>query len=153
MEYGTLRDYQGSTGLTRGSINLGKANGKASPTDFANSTSERRFDCGNIDFSHRHHRVERTLGCGGIGTGDCLGQHDRRDLPGQSPLVLAPSALALLAAVADDSIPVAIRFRLVNGCYLKRKCFALLERRPAIEPKAGNAHHGELDGQHVPLLP
>ena len=29
----------------------------------------------------------------------------------------------------------------------------MLERGPAVEPEAGNAHHGELDGQHVPFLP
>jgi hypothetical protein len=29
---------------------------------------------------------------------------------------------------------------LVSGCDLKRECFAVLERRPAIEPEAGNSY-------------
>lgn len=28
-----------------------------------------------------------------------------------------------------------------------------IERGPAVEPDAGDTHHGELDGQHVALLP
>ena len=100
-----------------------------------------------------HHRIERALGGGGIGIGDRLRQGDRRDLPGQSPFVLAPAARALLAAVADDRVPVAIRFGLVGGRDLKRERLVVLERGSAVEPEARNAHHGELDGQHVPFLP
>src|SRR5262245_9295956 len=68
-------------------------------------------------------------------------------------LILAPAALTLLAAVADDRVPVAIRFGLVGGGDLKRKCFTVFERRSTIEPEAGNAQHRKLDGQHVALLP
>src|SRR5438552_14772553 len=86
----------------------------------ATSTAARRFDCSDVDLFHLHHRIERALGDSGIGIGNCLGQGDRRDLPGQSPFVLAPAALTLLAAIADNRVPIAIRFGLVSGCDLKR---------------------------------
>ena len=117
------------------------------------STAACRLDRGDVDLLHLHHRLERALGGGGIGVGDRFRQGDRRDLPGQAPFVLAPAARALLAAVADDRVPVAIRFGLVGGGDLERERFVVLERRSAVEPEAGNAHHGELDGQHVPFLP
>jgi hypothetical protein len=75
---------------------------------------------------HLHHRIERALGGNGVRVGDRFGQGDRRNLPGQSPFVLAPAARALLAAVADDRVPVAIRFGLVSGCDLKRERFVVL---------------------------
>ena len=80
-------------------------------------------------------------------------QGDRRNLPGQAPFVLAPAARTLLAAALDDRVPVAIRFGLVSGCDLKRERFAVFEHRSAVKPEARNAHHGKLDGQHVPFLP
>jgi hypothetical protein len=86
-----------------------------------------------------HHGIERTLGRGAIGIGERFGQNNRRNLPGQSPFVAAPATGALLAAVADDRVPVAIRFRLVGGCDLKRECFAVLECRFAVEPEARDA--------------
>src|SRR5204863_7895668 len=67
--------------------------------------------------------------------------------------VLAPAARTLLAAVAYDRVPVAIRFCLVSGCNLKRERFVVLERRSAVESDARDAHHGKLDGQHIPFLP
>ena len=33
--------------------------------------------------------------------------------------------------------------RRVNGCDLKRECFVVLERGAAVEPEAGNVHHGK----------
>jgi hypothetical protein len=71
------------------------------------------------------------------------------DLPGQSPFVLAPAARTLFAAVADNRVPVTISFRLVSGCDLKRECFVVLECRSAIEPEAGNPHHGKFDRSHL----
>src|SRR5262245_17156583 len=117
------------------------------------STAARRLDCGDVDLSHLHHRIERALGDSGIGIGYRVGQSDRRNLPGQSPFVLAPAARTLLAAVADDGVPVTIGFGLVGGCNLKREGFVVLEGGSAIEPEAGNPHHGKLDHQHIPLLP
>src|SRR3954470_11896993 len=75
-----------------------------------NSTAARRLDCSDVDLLHLHHGVEHALSGSGVGTGDGLRQHDRRNLPGQSPFVLAPAAHTLLAAIADNRVPVAIRF-------------------------------------------
>ena len=119
----------------------------------ATSTAARRLDCSDVDLFHLHHRIERALGGSGIGTGYRFGQSDRRDLPGQSPFVLAPAARTLFAAVADDRVPVTISFGLVSGCDLKRERFVVLECGSAIEPESRNAHHGKLNGQHVPFLP
>src|SRR5262249_42198519 len=85
------------------------------------STAAGRLDCCDVDLLHLHHRIERALGGSGIGIGDRFRQGDRRNLPGQSPFVLAPAARALLAAVAHDRVPVPIRFRLVRRCDLKRE--------------------------------
>src|SRR5688572_13762081 len=93
------------------------------------STAARCFDGGDVDLYHLHHRIECALGGSGIGIGDRFRQSDWRDLPGQSPFVLAPTARALLAAVADDCVPVAIRFGLVSGCDLKGERFVVHERR------------------------
>ena len=81
-----------------------------------------------------------------------LGQHARRDLPGDPPLVLAPPAFALLATVADDGIPVPISLLLIVGGDLEGERFALLEHRSAIQADAGHAADGELDHQHLALL-
>src|SRR3954463_11863352 len=91
----------------------------------AMSATARRLDCGDVDLSHLHHRIKRALGGSGIGIGYGLDQSDRRNLPGQSPLVLTPAARALFAAIADDRVPVTIGFRLVRGCDLKRECFVV----------------------------
>src|SRR5207244_5096367 len=98
-------------------------------------------------------RIKRALGDSAIRIGYRLGQGDRRNLPGKAPFVLTPAARALLTAVGDDRVPVAIRFRLVSGCDLKRERFVVLKLRSAVEAEAGNAHHGKLDHQHIPLLP
>jgi hypothetical protein len=121
--------------------------------DGAPSSAARRLDGGDVDLLHLHHRIERALGGSRVGVGDRFRQGDRRDLPRQSPFVLAPAARALLAAIADDGVPVAIRFGLVSGRDLKRERFGVRERRSAVEPEARNAQHGKLDGQDVPLLP
>src|SRR5436305_12135611 len=86
----------------------------ASSGSSVTSTAARRLDGGDVDLLHLHHRIERALGDGGIGIGDRLGQSDRRNLPRQSPFVLAPAARTLLAAVADDGVPVPIGFGLVG---------------------------------------
>src|SRR5512143_3230297 len=98
----------------------------------ATSTAARRLDCGDVDLVHLHHRIERALCGSAIGIGDRFCQGDRRNLPGQSPPVLAPATRALLAAVADDRVPVAMRFGLVTRCDLKRERFVVLARRPAL---------------------
>src|SRR5690606_38868984 len=113
------------------------------------STPDRCLDRSHVDLAHGHHGVERALGHGGVGAGECFGQHPRRDLPRQAPAVLAPAAFALLAAIADDGVPVAVGLRLVVGRDLERERLALLEHRPSVQADAGDAQHGELDGEHV----
>src|SRR3954447_18537693 len=56
--------------------------------------AERRFDLGDVDLFHIHHRFERALGGAAIGIVHRLEQDARCDLPGKAPLVLAPAAHA-----------------------------------------------------------
>src|SRR3569833_1375167 len=119
----------------------------------AGSTAALPFDCGDVDLCHFHHRSERSLGGSSVGVGDRFEQGDRRNLPGHAPLVLAPAARALFAAVADDRVPVTIGFGLDYGRDLKRKCFALLECGSPIESESGNAHHCKFDRQHIAFFP
>src|SRR5688500_18509034 len=119
----------------------------------ATSTAARRLDCSDVDLFHLHHRIERALGGSAIWIGYRSCQSQRRNLPGQAPFVFAPAARTLFATVSDDRVPVTICFFLVGGCDLTRECFIVLEIGPAIEPEAGNSHHGKLDRQHIPLLP
>src|SRR4051794_32248806 len=74
-----------------------------------------RFDLGDVDLLHRHHRFECPLGGAAIGIVHRLEQHARSDLPGKAPVVLAPAALAFLAAIADNRVPVAIGLFLIFG--------------------------------------
>src|SRR5512134_1443465 len=116
------------------------------------SSAARRLDRSDVDLFHLHHRIESTLGGGGVGIGYRFGQSDRRNLPGQAPFVLAPAAHTLFAAVADDGVPVTIRFGLVSGCDLKRECQVVLDLGSADEPEAGNSHYRKLDRQHISFL-
>ena len=93
----------------------------------------------NVDFLHRHHCVECPFGGCAIRTGNCFGQRNGRNLPGDAPLVLAPTALALFTAIMDDCIPVAIRLFLIFSGNLKREGFVMLERGSTVEPEARNA--------------
>src|SRR4051812_34716539 len=70
------------------------------------------LDRGDVDLRHGHHRLEGTLG-DAAALGERLGQHPRRDLPADAPLVLAPAAGVFRAAVADDGVPVAVGLVLV----------------------------------------
>ena len=82
------------------------------------STATRRFDRGNVDLLHAHHRTERAPCLLAAGR-ERLGQYTRRDLPGDAPLVFAPAARALLATIADDGIPVAVCLLLIVGSDLE----------------------------------
>src|SRR4249920_2113536 len=96
------------------------------------SAAPRRLDRGDVDLLHAHHRIERAL-CFIAAGRHRLGQHARRDLPGDAPLVLAPAARTLLAAIADDGVPVAVGLLLIVGGDLEREGFALLERGTSVE--------------------
>src|SRR5690606_7272937 len=95
------------------------------------------------------HRLEGAPGHAGINAVDGLDQHLRRDLPVHAPAVLAPAAVALPSAVADDRIPVAVGRGLVRGGDLEGERLALREDRAAVEADAWDAEDGELHGQHV----
>jgi len=58
---------------------------------------------------------------------------------GQSPLVLAPTALASLTTVADDGTPQPIRLGLIIGGDLERTSLAVREHRATVQPKARDA--------------
>src|SRR4029453_790195 len=115
------------------------------------STAPRRLDRGDVDLLHVHHRIKRAFGL----TAACrhrLHQDARRDLPGHPPLVFAPAARALLAAVADDGIPVAVGLILVVSGDLEREGFVMFERGTSVEADTGNAGNFELDYQHISIL-
>src|SRR5262245_20301422 len=77
-----------------------------------------RFNGGDVDLSHRHHRLEGTL-CLSASRRKRVSEHARCNLPGQSPAVLTPPALTFLAAIADDRVPVAVGLFLSVGRNLK----------------------------------
>jgi hypothetical protein len=95
--------------------------------------ASRRLECGDVDFIHFHHRVERAL-CFIAPSSERIRQHARRDLPRNSPLVFTPPALALLAAITDDCVPVAVRLFLIFRRDLEREGFVVLEYGTAVEP-------------------
>src|SRR4029453_924640 len=111
----------------------------------------RRFDRGNVDLFHVHHRIERAL-CSLAAGGEGLGKHAWRDLPGDAPLVFAPAARALLAAVAYNGVPIAVGLFLIVGGDLEREGFVVLEHRTAVEAETGYAGNREFDREHVARL-
>src|SRR4029079_1189188 len=60
--------------------------------------------------------------------------------------------LALLAAITDDGVPVAVGLLLIVGGDLEREGFVMLEHGAAIEADTRDAGDGECDRQHVALL-
>src|SRR5262245_21945710 len=75
-----------------------------------------------------HHRSECAL-CFGAASRQRLRQYARGDLPGGAPFVFAPAACALLPAIADDGVPIAIGLFLIVGGDLEREGFVMLEHR------------------------
>src|SRR5262249_40518431 len=67
-------------------------------------------------------------------------------------LVLAPAALALLATIANNRVPVAVGLLLIVGGDLEREGFAMFERGSAVEADTRDAGNCEFDRQHVALL-
>src|SRR5512145_1485096 len=115
------------------------------------SAPPRCLDGGDVDLRHRHHRLEGTLCLTATGR-KRLGQRARGDLPGETPAVLAPTALTFLSAISDDRVPVPVRLFLIVRRDLERKGLAVPELRTAVETETGNAQNGELHRQHVALL-
>src|SRR6266516_6872775 len=106
------------------------------------SAAPRRLDRGDVYFLHTHHGIECAL-CFSAAGRHRLGQHARRDLPGDAPLVLAPAARALLASIADNGVPVAVGLLLIIGGDLKRESFIVLEHGTAVEAHTGDAGDSE----------
>src|ERR1700686_3406155 len=127
------------------------AGGGRAGEDVFTSASPRCLDGGDIDLLHRHHRLKRAL-CLSATSRKRIGQRARGDLPGKSPAVLAPTALAFHAAIADDRVPVTVRLFLIVRRDLEGKGLAVLERRAAIETETGDAKNGEFHRQHIALL-
>ena len=115
------------------------------------SAPARCLDGGDVDLLHRHHRFEGTLCLAATGR-QRIGQRARGDLPGEAPAVLAPAALTFLAAIADDRVPIAVRLFLSVRRDLEGEGLAVPELRSAVETETGNAQHGEIHRQHIPLL-
>src|SRR6202035_5123077 len=115
------------------------------------SASPRCLDGGDVDLLHRHHRLEGTL-CLTATSRKRIGQRARGDLPGEAPAVLAPTALAFRAAIADDRVPVTVRLFLILCRDLEGKGLGVPERRAAVETETGNAQDGELHRQLIALL-
>src|SRR3954449_2498402 len=115
------------------------------------SASPRCLDRGDVDLLHAHHRLKRAL-CLITAGRKGLDQHARGDLPGDAPLVFAPAARTLLAAIADDGVPVAVGLVLIVGGDLEREGFALFERGTAVEAETRDAGDCEFHRQHVALL-
>ena len=88
--------------------------------------SPRYLDGGDVDLLHRHHRRECTL-CLIATSRKRIGEHPRGDLPREAPAVFAPTALAFLAAISDDRVPVAVRLFLIVRRDLEGKGLAVFE--------------------------
>src|SRR6266849_5713642 len=87
-----------------------------------NSAAPRRLDYGDVDLRHAHHRI------------------------------FAPAARALLAAIADDSVPIAVGLGLIVSGELEREGFVMSERGTAVEADTRDAGNFEFDCQHISLL-
>src|ERR1700733_12473460 len=116
-----------------------------------NSASARRLDCSDVYFLHCHHRIEHAL-CFTAAGRHRLGQHTRRDLPRNAPLVFAPAARALLAAIADDGVPIAVGLSLIVSGDLEREGFVVFERGTAVDADTQDAGNIEFYRKHISLL-
>src|SRR6476620_3712678 len=113
----------------------------------------RGFDLGDVDLLHLQHRIHRPLGGGPIAAGGALEQDARGDLPREAPFVLAPAAVAFLAAVIDDRVPIAVGLLLAFGQDHEADCLIRLEQRSAVETDERLAEDSKLDGDLLPLRP
>ena len=64
----------------------------------------------------------------------------------------APSKVVFRAAIADDRVPVTVRFFLILRRDLEGKSLGVPEHRAAVKTETGNAQDGELHRQHIALL-
>ena len=106
----------------------------------------------DVDFLHRHHRLEGAFGFVAART-QGIGQDLGRDLPRNTPFVLAPAARAFLSAIADDGVPVFVGLHLIFGGDLEGESLIVLELGATIEADAGDAENSELTSSGSPFLP
>jgi len=123
----------------------------AGPTPAFPSAAACSLDFGNVDFTHLHHRIEGPF-CFSATSRYRVRQDSRGDLPGDSPAVPTPAASALLAAIADDRIPVAIRFFLRISRNLKGKRLGVCKLRPTIQTQTRNAKNCEFHREDFAFL-
>src|SRR5882724_9685320 len=116
------------------------------------SAAPRGLDRGDVDLLHFHHRIECAL-CFSAADRHRLGQYAWRDLPRDAPVVLAPAAFALLSAVADNGVPVAVGLLLIVGGDLEREGFVVFERGAAVEADARDSGDDEFDCNHIAFFP
>src|SRR3954452_24011181 len=113
-------------------------------TPCLNSAAARRLDCSDVYFPHCHHRIKCAFSF--IATGrHGVGQHTRRNLPRNAPLVFAPAAVTLLAAIADDGVPIAVGLGLIVGGDLEREGFVMSEHGTAVQADTRDTGNTELD--------
>src|SRR5437870_13391717 len=67
----------------------------------------RRLNLRDVDFAHRHHRLEGSL-AGFAALASQVELAARRDLQGKAAIVLAPASSTFLAAVLGDLTPIAV---------------------------------------------
>jgi hypothetical protein len=102
------------------------------------SAASRRLDSGDIDLLHRHHCLKGAF-CLCTTSRKCIGQRAWSDLPGEAPAVFAPTARAFLAAIADDRVPITVRFFLILRRDLEGEGLVVPERWATVETETGNA--------------
>src|SRR5512133_161767 len=103
-------------------------------TACATSAPPGSLNGGDVDLLHRHHRLEGTLRLTATSR-KRIGQRPRGDLPRETPAVLAPTARAFRAAIADDRVLVTVCLFLIVCRDLERKGLGMFERRAAVESR------------------
>jgi hypothetical protein len=76
----------------------------------------------------------------------------RRNLPRNAPFIFAPAAGALLAAIADDGVPIAVGLSLIVSGDLEREGFVMFERGTAVEADTRDTGNIEFDYKHISLF-
>ena len=112
------------------------------------SASSCLFNGRDINLPHRQHRLKGPFRLVAASS-QRVDEHTRSDLPRHTPSVLAPAALALLATVVNDGIPVAVGLLLRVGRDLEGERLTLWKLRATVEAHAGNAEHREVHGDDV----
>src|SRR3569623_2370551 len=103
------------------------------------------LDGRDIDLAHRELRLTRSLGTLRVTVAQGFEESRRRDLPRDAETILAPAALALLAAALEESGPVVVDLRLVGAADHQRERLVQAEVRARVECHVCSAVELELD--------